>query len=76
MPQRFELRAPTVAVTDRRGKPEALTIPAGAEVIVISVQQSDPADPKRVMVEWNGQRMWIFLSDLNDRGVQIGFEAA
>ena len=63
--KRFTLRAPTLAVDNVSEKPQAVTIPAGTTVRVVS----GPRNGDRLVdVVWEERALTMFTIDLKQRG--------
>lgn len=63
--KRFNLRSDTIAVADKGGKREAIVIPAGAIVKVISGPNHGD---RRIDVLWEGKTVMMFAVDISTRG--------
>jgi hypothetical protein len=67
--RRFELTSPTMAIDESDGKREAITVPVGAILKVVSGPSSEV--DRMVDVLWEGRLVVMFAIDLTTRGVEI-----
>ena len=69
--QWFRLKTATIATTAGLEKRVAVQLPAGAEFIVLDSVQPDAAHDGQVNVEWDGERISMFLVDIREKGEPI-----
>jgi hypothetical protein len=60
---RYRLKTPTLALLEDDGRHVARTVPAGA--VVVANGASD--DDKLIEVQWDGQKLMMFVQDLRSR---------
>ncbi len=60
---RYRLKTPTLALLQDDGRQVARTVPAGAIVVVDGTLDGD----KLVEVQWDGQKLMMFVQDLQSR---------
>ena len=69
--QRFRLKTATIAAALKDGDEWILYVPAGAEIVVTSSLDQDGPFNREVSVEWEGQTLTMFASDILERGERI-----
>lgn len=60
---RYRLKTPTLALLQDEGRQVARTVPAGAIVEI----DGTPNDDKLVKVLWDGQKLMMFVQDLQSK---------
>jgi hypothetical protein len=69
--KRFLLKAPILGVQTVGGYREAVRVPEGAMIEIISGLPTDENDKRFVEVLWNGQSMVIFAEHFRNRAEEI-----
>jgi len=70
----FRLRSSVAGIVDVDGKPTSVMLPKSAVLTFVSMDLA-AGGPERVVVEWKGRRVRIFLSDFETRSLRTGFAA-
>jgi hypothetical protein len=72
--KRFRLESPTLSIEGVNGKREALYVPEGAVIKVVSGPTSE--GDRMVDMLWDGKIVTMFAIDVNVRGTEISEESA
>ena len=66
--QRYRILTPTLAIMDHDGQKIPITVPVGSEITVVD----GPLDGNQLLdVEWAGNTMMMFTTDIRERGERL-----